>query len=102
MEPREQATRREGTHLLVRAGEYACALPLPAVRRVVRALTVHPLPGAMGELEGLAGGGVACPGPPRAGGGGGVEGGGGVGGGPRGGSPPPPAWSPPPRAPTPP
>ena len=47
-------TRREGTHLLVRAGEYSCALPLSAVRRVVRALTVHPLPGAAGELEGLA------------------------------------------------
>jgi purine-binding chemotaxis protein CheW len=47
-------TRREGTHLLVRAGEYSCALPLAAVRRVVRALTVHPLPGAAGELEGLA------------------------------------------------
>lgn len=47
-------TRREGTHLLVRAGEYACGLPLAAVRRVVRALTVHPLPGAAGELEGLA------------------------------------------------
>ena len=46
--------RREGTHLLVRAGEYACALPLASVRRVVRALTVHPLPGAAGELEGLA------------------------------------------------
>ena len=38
----------------MRAGEYACALPLAAVRRVVRALTVHPLPGAAGELEGLA------------------------------------------------
>jgi len=49
-----ETTRREGTHLLVRAGEYACALPLAAVRRVVRALTVHPLPGAAGELEGLA------------------------------------------------
>lgn len=47
-------TRRDGTHLLVRAGEYSCALPLTAVRRVVRALTVHPLPGAAGELEGLA------------------------------------------------
>jgi chemotaxis signal transduction protein len=53
MEPRQE-TRREGTHLLVRAGEYACALPLGSVRRVVRALTVHPLPGALGELEGLA------------------------------------------------
>lgn len=51
---RTEATRREGTHLLVQAGEYACALPLTAVRRVVRALTVHPLPGAAGELEGLA------------------------------------------------
>jgi chemotaxis signal transduction protein len=50
----QRRTRREGTHLLVRAGEYACALPLAAVRRVVRALTVHPLPGAAGELEGLA------------------------------------------------
>ncbi|HEX4495782.1 MAG TPA: chemotaxis protein CheW [Thermoanaerobaculia bacterium] len=50
----ERKTRLEGTHLLVRAGEYACALPLSAVRRVVRALTVHPLPGAAGELEGLA------------------------------------------------
>ena len=47
-------SRREGTHLLVRAGEYACALPLAQVRRVVRSLTVHPLPGAAGELEGLA------------------------------------------------
>jgi purine-binding chemotaxis protein CheW len=46
--------RQEGTHLLVRAGEYSCALPLALVRRVVRALTVHPLPGAAGELEGLA------------------------------------------------
>jgi len=51
---KERRTRREGTHLLVRAGEYACALPLTAVRRVVRALAVHPLPGAAGELEGLA------------------------------------------------
>jgi chemotaxis signal transduction protein len=50
----ERKTRLEGTHLLVRAGEYSCALPLAAVRRVVRALTVHPLPGAAGELEGLA------------------------------------------------
>ena len=53
-EPLEAAERREGTHLLVRAGEYACALPLASVRRVVRAVTVHPLPGAAGELEGLA------------------------------------------------
>src|SRR5436305_6369624 len=49
----EGKSRREGTHLLVRAGEYACALPLAAVRRVVRAPTVHPLPGATAEIEGL-------------------------------------------------
>ena len=52
MDAAEGRTRREGTHLLVRAGEYACALPLAQVRRVVRSLTVHPLPGAAGELEG--------------------------------------------------
>jgi chemotaxis signal transduction protein len=54
MDVQAGGTRRDGTHLLVRAGEYSCALPLTAVRRVVRALTVHPLPGAAGELEGLA------------------------------------------------
>ena len=54
MEPGEREARREGTHLLVRAGEYACALPMASVRRVVRALAVHPLPGAADELEGLA------------------------------------------------
>jgi chemotaxis signal transduction protein len=41
-------------HLLARAGEVVCALPLDAVRRVVKALPVHPLPGAAGELAGLA------------------------------------------------
>ncbi|HKV07532.1 MAG TPA: chemotaxis protein CheW [Thermoanaerobaculia bacterium] len=46
--------RDEASHLLVRAGEYVCALPLSSVRRVVRALTVHPLPGATDELLGLA------------------------------------------------
>jgi purine-binding chemotaxis protein CheW len=46
--------RDEASHLLVRAGEYVCALPLASVRRVVRALTVHPLPGATDELLGLA------------------------------------------------
>ena len=46
--------RGAGTHLLVRAGEYVCALPLGSVRRVVRSLTVHPLPGAADELQGLA------------------------------------------------
>jgi chemotaxis signal transduction protein len=43
-----------GSHLLVQAGEYVCALPLIAVRRVVRALPVHPLPGSAPELQGLA------------------------------------------------
>lgn len=46
--------RDEASHLLVRAGEYVCALPLASVRRVVRALTIHPLPGAADELLGLA------------------------------------------------
>lgn len=43
-----------GSHLLVQAGEYVCALPLVSVRRVVRSLTVHPLPGSAPELQGLA------------------------------------------------
>jgi chemotaxis signal transduction protein len=47
-------SRGPGSYLLLRAGDYVCALPLGAVRRVVRALTVHPLPGASGELLGLA------------------------------------------------
>lgn len=41
-------------HLLVRAGEAVCALPLDNVRRVVKALTVHRLPGSAPELLGLA------------------------------------------------
>jgi len=40
--------------LLVRAGDALCALPLHQVRRVVRALVVHALPGASAELLGLA------------------------------------------------
>jgi chemotaxis signal transduction protein len=40
--------------LLVQAGEQLCAVPLGRVRRVVRALTVSPLPGAAIELLGLA------------------------------------------------
>ncbi|MFL6197120.1 MAG: chemotaxis protein CheW [Thermoanaerobaculia bacterium] len=43
-----------GSHLLVQAGEYVCALPLVSVRRVLRSLPVHPLPGSAPELEGLA------------------------------------------------
>lgn len=43
-----------GSHLLVQAGEYLCALPLVSVRRVVRSLMVHPLPGSSPELAGLA------------------------------------------------
>jgi chemotaxis signal transduction protein len=40
--------------LLVQAGEYLCAVPVHQVVRVVRALPVHPLPGAAPELLGLA------------------------------------------------
>ncbi|HQT94282.1 MAG: hypothetical protein B7Z68_06935 [Acidobacteria bacterium 21-70-11] len=40
--------------LLVETGEYLCALPINRVRQVVRALSVHPLPGASPELLGLA------------------------------------------------
>ena len=43
-----------GSHLLVQAGEYVCALPIGSVRRVLRALTIHPLPGSSAELKGLA------------------------------------------------
>jgi chemotaxis signal transduction protein len=50
----EEEARHVATHLLVRAGEYVCALPLAAVRRVVRALPLHPLPGSAPELRGLA------------------------------------------------
>ncbi len=57
-DPLVDAGRRRGlsagSHLLVQAGEYVCALPLRSVRRVVRALMVHPLPGATDELKGLA------------------------------------------------
>lgn len=45
---------RIASHLLVRAGQRVCALPIAAVRRIVRALTVHPLPGASEELLGLS------------------------------------------------
>ncbi|HPC83284.1 MAG TPA: chemotaxis protein CheW [Thermoanaerobaculaceae bacterium] len=40
--------------LLVRAGEYRCAVPLNQVRRVVASLATHPLPNAAPELLGLA------------------------------------------------
>jgi purine-binding chemotaxis protein CheW len=57
-EPLAETRRRRGlsagSHLLVQAGEYVCALPLRSVRRVLRALSVHPLPGATDELKGLA------------------------------------------------
>lgn len=52
--PGPEAGWQGGNHLLVRAGELVCALPLGAVRRVVRALPVYPLPGAAPELRGLA------------------------------------------------
>jgi chemotaxis signal transduction protein len=48
------ATPAGSPHLLVRVGEYVCALPLPEVRRVLRGVVVHPLPGAAAELRGLA------------------------------------------------
>jgi purine-binding chemotaxis protein CheW len=51
-EPRQGLSA--GSHLLVQAGDYVCALPLRSVRRVLRALAVHPLPGASAELKGLA------------------------------------------------
>jgi chemotaxis signal transduction protein len=41
-------------HLLVRVGETTAALPAAAVRRVVRSLRLHPLPGAGEGLLGLA------------------------------------------------
>jgi chemotaxis signal transduction protein len=50
----EGAALAVGTHLLVRAGDFVCALPLRSVRRVMRALVVHPLPGATPELKGLS------------------------------------------------
>ena len=40
--------------LLVAVGDAFCAVPVNQVRRVVRALAVHPLPGAAPELLGLA------------------------------------------------
>ncbi len=52
--PADAPGRAEATHLLVRAGEYVCALPLAAVRQVLRSLPLHPLPGSAPELRGLA------------------------------------------------
>lgn len=49
-----RTSRGMGSHLLVRAGEYVCALPLVSVRRVLRSLSIHPLPGSSAELKGLA------------------------------------------------
>jgi chemotaxis signal transduction protein len=40
--------------LLVRSGGVACALPAIQVRRVVRGLTCHPVPGGQPHLLGLA------------------------------------------------
>jgi purine-binding chemotaxis protein CheW len=54
VETRRRRGLSAGSHLLVQAGDYVCALPLRSVRRVLRALTVHPLPGATDELKGLA------------------------------------------------
>ncbi|HEY8021341.1 MAG TPA: chemotaxis protein CheW, partial [Thermoanaerobaculia bacterium] len=52
--PAPPSAPARGSHLLVRAGEYVCALPLHSVRRVMRALPIQPLPGAAAELRGLA------------------------------------------------
>jgi len=52
--PSGSAPPGSGSHLLVRAGDTICALPLHAVRRVMRALPIQPLPGAAAELRGLA------------------------------------------------
>jgi chemotaxis signal transduction protein len=51
---RTGSERSPAPHLLVRAGEAVCALPLGVVRRVVEALAVHRLPGSAPELLGLA------------------------------------------------
>lgn len=40
--------------LTLRAGDAWCALPLPRVRRVIKSLKLHPLPGAGPEIAGLA------------------------------------------------
>lgn len=40
--------------LLVQAGQFRCAIPLASLRRIERALAVHPLPGGRPELLGLA------------------------------------------------
>lgn len=41
-------------YLLVQVGEDLCLLPLDRVRRIVRELSVAPLPGTTAELKGLA------------------------------------------------
>lgn len=51
---RDTAPEPTQKHLVVRAGEYLCALPLESVRRVVRALSVRPLAGSSEELKGLS------------------------------------------------
>ncbi len=52
--PRPAGGSAVSRFLLVRAGDALCALPLEQVRRVVRALIVHALPGSSAELLGLA------------------------------------------------
>jgi len=39
--------------VLLQAGDYLCALPINQVRRIVRGVNTHPLPGAAPELIGL-------------------------------------------------
>jgi len=51
----EVARGQEDRHfLLVRSGGVVCALPATQVRRVVRGLTCHPVPGGQPHLLGLA------------------------------------------------
>lgn len=52
--PSEGGAPADDRYLLVQAGEEKCILPLDRVRRIVRSLSVSPLPGASAELKGLA------------------------------------------------
>ena len=49
-----RSQRGRTRYLIVRAGERRHALPVAAIRRIVRSLVVHPVAGALPELLGLA------------------------------------------------
>ena len=51
---RSPAQPRKRRFLVVRAGEAVCALELIQVRRILRSLKIHPIPGAQPELLGLS------------------------------------------------